>query len=90
MRSAAHPQKRVEVMYWLFWAYVERLKLWGMVMAAMIPPAVIGLPAGRYIAKVFDVDDQFVIGAFFFGLLAAEVYAYDCFKRWRYCRRLSQ
>jgi hypothetical protein len=74
-------------MYWLFWAYVERFKFWGMVMAAMFPPALISLPAGRYIAKLLDVDDQFIIGACFFALLIAEVYAYDRFNRWRFLRR---
>jgi hypothetical protein len=56
-------------------------------MAAMIPPAMIGLPAGRYIAKLFDVDDQLIIAVCFFVLLAGEVYAYDRFNTWRYFRR---
>jgi hypothetical protein len=76
-------------MYWLIQAYIGRFKFWGMVMAAIIPPALIGPPVGRYIAQLFDWDDQLLMGACFFALLAAEVYAYDRFQRWRYFRKLK-
>jgi len=45
-------------MYWLIQAYIGRFKFWGMVMAAIVPPALIGPPVGQYIVKLFGWDDQ--------------------------------
>jgi hypothetical protein len=77
-------------MYWIIQAYIERFKFWGMVMAALIPPGLIGPAVGRYIAKLFDWDDQLIMAACFFAVLAAEVYAYDRFNRWRFFRKLRE
>jgi putative Ca2+/H+ antiporter (TMEM165/GDT1 family) len=73
---------------WLIRAYIERFKFVGMAMVAMFLPGLIALPVGSYLAKAFDVDDQLVIGACYFALLAAGVFAYDRFQRWRYFRKL--
>jgi len=55
-------------MYWLIQAYIGRFKFWGMVMAAIVPPALIGPPVGQYIVKLFGWDDQLFMGACFFAL----------------------
>jgi putative Ca2+/H+ antiporter (TMEM165/GDT1 family) len=76
-------------MYWLIQAYIEKFKFWGMVMVGMFLPGLIAVPVGRYLAKPFEIDDQLVIGACFFALLAAEVFAYDRLYRWWYFRNLK-
>jgi len=48
-----------------------------LVIAVVFPTSLIASWAGRHIAKYFDIDDQLVIGGFFFAALAAGVYGYD-------------
>ena len=74
---------------WLFWYCVEIFQFVGMVMVAILIPGLIAPPVGSYFGKLWHVDDQIIIGAAFFIILVAEVWAYDRFQQWRYFRKLK-
>jgi len=76
-------------MQWLMRAYFNRFLFWLLVIAVVFPTSLIASWAGRHIAKYFDIDDQLVIGGFFFAALAAGVYGYDRFNRWLYFKARS-
>lgn len=75
---------------WLLQAYLHKWKFIGMMIGGIIQPAMISDPLGRYLGKLWALDDQLIIGLLFFGLLAAEVYAYDRLQTWWYFRKLRQ
>ena len=74
-------------MHWLWRAYVEKFSFWGMVVMAMLPAGIIAQVVGRYLGKLWDIDDQLLIGACFFIVLVAEGYAYDRLRWWWYFRK---
>jgi hypothetical protein len=75
---------------WLIRAYLQKWKFILMMVGGIIPPAIMAPPLGRYLGKVWGMDDQLIIGAFFFIFLASEVYAYDRLQTWWYFRKLRQ
>ena len=48
-------------------AYFNRFLFWLLVIAVVFPTSLSASWAGRHIAKYFDIDDQLVIGGFFFA-----------------------
>jgi hypothetical protein len=75
---------------WLLQDYLQKLKFIGMMICATVPPVLLSPPVGRYLGALWGIDDQLIIGGLFFGLLAAEVYAYDRLQTWWYFQKLRR
>ena len=77
-------------MHWLINAYARKRIFVLMMVGGIIPPAIISQPLGRYLGKLWGMDDQLIVGLLFFALLAAEVYAFDRLQTWWYFRKLRR